>query len=103
MPNLYEPDERELVLQNLRAHCKGERIPEAPDRAMQFFIERARDNLHIVLCMSPVGDGFRRRCRMFPSLISCCTIDWVTTWPEAALLSVARERVAKVGAASKSA
>lgn len=26
--------------------------------------------------MSPVGDSFRSRCRMFPSLVNCCTIDW---------------------------
>lgn len=26
--------------------------------------------------MSPIGEAFRVRCRMFPSLINCCTIDW---------------------------
>ena len=26
--------------------------------------------------MSPIGDAFRNRLRMFPSLINCCTIDW---------------------------
>ena len=39
--------------------------------------------------MSPVGDAFRSRCRMFPSLVNCCTIDWFTEWPQEALLSVA--------------
>lgn len=41
-----------------------------------FFTERVRKNLHIVLAMSPIGDAFRARLRMFPSLINCCTIDW---------------------------
>jgi len=41
-----------------------------------FFIQLCRDQLHIVLAMSPIGDAFRRRLRMFPSLINCCTIDW---------------------------
>jgi len=41
-----------------------------------FFIERVKQNLHIVLAMSPIGDAFRNRLRMFPSLINCCTIDW---------------------------
>ncbi len=40
------------------------------------FINRVRDNLHLVLAMSPVGEAFRARCRQFPSLINCCTIDW---------------------------
>jgi dynein heavy chain len=41
-----------------------------------YFIERVKANLHIVLAMSPIGDAFRNRLRMFPSLINCCTIDW---------------------------
>ena len=40
------------------------------------FIERVRRNLHLVLAFSPIGDAFRNRLRMFPSLINCCTIDW---------------------------
>ena len=40
------------------------------------FIERLRRNLHLVLAFSPIGDAFRNRLRMFPSLINCCTIDW---------------------------
>ena len=41
-----------------------------------YFISRVRDQLHIVLAMSPIGDAFRNRLRKFPSLVNCCTIDW---------------------------
>lgn len=40
---------------------------------------------------------FRRRCRMFPSLVNCCTIDWFEKWPQEALLSVAKNTLKVVG------
>ena len=51
------------------------------DGIFNHFISRVQERLHIVICMSPVGDAFRSRCRMFPSLVNCCTIDWFTEWP----------------------
>lgn len=60
------------------------------DTVYKTFVERVRNNLHIVLCMSPVGDALRVRCRKFPSLVDCCTLDWYSPWPEEALISVAK-------------
>lgn len=57
-------------------------LPETRDMIYSTFVSRVRDNLHIVLCLSPVGDAFRVRCRMFPSLINCTTIDWFQPWPQ---------------------
>jgi dynein heavy chain len=44
--------------------------------------------------MSPQGETFSMRLRMFPALINCCTIDWFTNWPSEALLNVARGSIA---------
>ena len=44
----------------------------------------------MVIAMSPIGDAFTTRLRMFPSLVNCCTIDWFTEWPEEALEGVGR-------------
>ena len=41
--------------------------------------------------MSPVGDLLRIRCRNFPSLVNCCTIDWFNNWPEQALQTVSEQ------------
>lgn len=42
-----------------------------------------------LLIHSPIGEVFRARLRQFPSLVTCCTIDWFNPWPEEALQAVA--------------
>ncbi|KAM9330540.1 dynein axonemal heavy chain 6 [Gastrophryne carolinensis] len=91
VPNLFEKDELEFVLAATRPKAKEAGIPEGNrNEVFQYFINRVRQKLHIVLCMSPVGEAFRARCRMFPSLVNCCTIDWFVQWPKEALLSVSQ-------------
>ncbi|XP_032208513.1 dynein heavy chain 6, axonemal isoform X2 [Mustela erminea] len=91
VPNLFEKDELEQVLAATRPRAKEVGISEGNrDEVFQHFIGRVRQKLHIVLCMSPVGEAFRSRCRMFPSLVNCCTIDWFVQWPREALLSVSK-------------
>lgn len=43
----------------------------------------------MVLSTTPAGTSFRRRCRLYPPLINCCTIDWFDKWPLDALQLVA--------------
>lgn len=61
-----------------------------------FLIERVRANLHIVLCMSPIGENFRNRLRQYPALVNCTTIDWFCEWPKEALLEVAMKYITAV-------
>ncbi|KXJ23624.1 Dynein heavy chain 3, axonemal [Exaiptasia diaphana] len=75
---------------------KGKKIDATPLAMYNYFIERVRSNLHVVLAMSPIGDAFRNRLRMFPSLINCCTIDWFQAWPEDALEMVANKFLEEV-------
>lgn len=69
----------------MKAACPG--VPDTWDNLYAFFLSRVRDNLHVVLCFSPVGDKFGRRAMQFPGLINGCTIDWFLPWPEEALTS----------------
>jgi dynein heavy chain, axonemal len=64
-------------------------VHETQDALFAFFLERVRTNLHVVISLSPIGEAFRERCRMFPGLVNCTTIDWFTQWPSDALFEVA--------------
>ena len=74
VPNLYESDELEKIVGMVRPLAKAAGKLETREAILQHYIYLVRENLHIVLCMSPIGAGFRTRCRMFPSLVNCCTI-----------------------------
>ncbi len=62
---------------------------ETPDSLWAAYAARCRDNLHVVLAMSPVGEPLRARCRNFAGLATSTVIDWFQPWPEQALRSVA--------------
>jgi len=98
VPNLFKEDEMAVIFNTLKDAFKAENnnVAETKDGVYQFFVSNVRKRLRIVLCFSPVGDGFRNRCRQFPSIINCCTIDWFNTWPEEALLSVAERNLNKL-------
>ncbi|CAO2583041.1 Dynein axonemal heavy chain 3, partial [Lemmus lemmus] len=93
VPNIFPADEKAELVEKMQmaARTEGEKIEATPLSMYNFFIERVRKNLHIVLAMSPIGDAFRTRLRMFPSLINCCTIDWFQSWPTDALELVANK------------
>lgn len=61
-----------------------------------FFVQTVRENLHVVVTMSPIGDNFRTRIRKFPALVNCCTIDWLQPWPKDALLAVATQFLSEI-------
>ena len=90
VPNLYAADEVERIVSAVRPLAKAAGKLETRDAILQHYVQLVRENLHLVICMSPIGSSFRTRLLMFPSLISCTTIDWYNAWPEEALHSVAR-------------
>jgi dynein heavy chain len=98
VPNLFAPDEMEQVISGTRPLAKAAGKPDSRDAIWQHFVQVVRNSLHIVLAFSPVGDGFRARCRQFPSLINCATIDWYDPWPAEALESVAQRAYAEAPA-----
>uniref|UniRef100_F7HBY3 Dynein axonemal heavy chain 2 n=1 Tax=Macaca mulatta TaxID=9544 RepID=F7HBY3_MACMU len=91
VPNLYKPDEFEEIQSHIIDQARAEQVPESSDSLFTYLIERVRNNLHIVLCLSPVGDPFRNWIRQYPALVNCTTINWFSEWPQEALLEVAEK------------
>ena len=92
IPNLYPPEERIAICDEMAPRARDANSGDSRDQVYAYFVQICRENLHIVLAFSPVGDQFRNRCRQFPSIINCCTIDWYNPWPSEALYSVAHRQ-----------
>lgn len=91
IPNLMLPEDKDEITNGVRPVCQEKKILDTLDNINSLFVSRVRENLHICLCMSPVGETLRVRCRQFPALVNCCTLDWFGRWPEEALLYVSTE------------
>ncbi|XP_032178405.1 dynein heavy chain 2, axonemal isoform X11 [Mustela erminea] len=91
VPNLYKADEFEEIQTLIVEQAKAEQVSPSSDSLFAYLIERVRDNLHIILCLSPVGDPFRNWIRQYPALVNCTTINWFSEWPREALLEVAEK------------
>lgn len=90
--NLFARDEIGEITQDLIPAMRKEYPKRTPTGAnlYNYFLTRVRNNLHVVLCFSPVGEKFRTRALKFPALISGCTMDWFQRWPKDALVAVAQ-------------
>uniref|UniRef100_A0A7N5JRQ9 Dynein axonemal heavy chain 3 n=1 Tax=Ailuropoda melanoleuca TaxID=9646 RepID=A0A7N5JRQ9_AILME len=85
VPNIFPADEKaDLVEKMQMANPWKDLYASLPWR-------KETNQVCFSLAMSPIGDAFRNRLRMFPSLINCCTIDWFQSWPTDALELVANK------------
>ena len=89
VPALLENDEKDQMCNAVRADAKAQGIVDTKENLWAFYTKRCKENLHIILAMSPSGDTLRVRCRNFPGLVSGCVIDWFFPWPADALRNVA--------------
>jgi dynein heavy chain, axonemal len=93
VPNLFNLEEKNEILEKMRqidrAKDKTLQTDGSPVALFNMFVNIVREQLHVVLSMSPIGNAFRNRVRKFPAIVNCCTIDWFQAWPQDALLAVA--------------
>ncbi len=89
IPGLWPRDELNGHLQTLKNEARQNGYLDTPEQLYQYFIEKIKKNVHIILCMSPVGETLRIRARKFPGIINNTMINWFHRWPKEALYQVA--------------
>eukprot|EP00882_Tetradesmus_deserticola_P027679 GHRQ01030738.1.p2 GENE.GHRQ01030738.1~~GHRQ01030738.1.p2 ORF type:complete len:120 (+),score=21.07 GHRQ01030738.1:470-829(+) len=75
VPGLFALDEKEQIISDVREWVEATGGNASKDGCYSAFINRVRDNLHIVLTMSPVGDAFRARCAPRTGCEASCRLD----------------------------
>lgn len=88
IPDLFTDDEIESITVSVKNEVKQNGMLDTKQNCWNFFIEKVRHNLKVVLCFSPVGSTLRVRARKFPAIVNCTAIDWFHEWPQSALESV---------------
>ncbi|XP_050309816.1 dynein axonemal heavy chain 7 [Anthonomus grandis grandis] len=100
VPNLFTTEEKMEICEKMRQldrqRDKSMQTDGSPAALFNFFVQIVREQLHVVLAMSPIGESFRNRVRKFPALVNCCTIDWFQSWPEDALIAVAKKFLGEI-------
>ena len=96
MSGLFARDEMDEITNELIGVMKKEfpRRPPTNENLYDYYLSRCRQNLHLCLCFSPVGEKFRNRSLKFPGLISGCTMNWFQRWPKDALIAVSNHFLA---------
>ena len=89
IPNIWLPEDKIRIVENMRKVLKNLRVVETSANCLKYFQQRLRDNLHMVISLSPASEAFRAKLRDYPALLNCVTIDWYSDWPSDALRAVA--------------
>ena len=86
----YNPDELKTLDDVARKDCMRKNMIPNKINLLSCLVNKVKKNLHIIFAMSPLDKKFSLRLRMFPSLVNNCSLNWMSEWPEEALLGVAQ-------------
>ena len=88
LQSIYEAADMETIYNEMKPYCAGN---QSKLNLYDAYLSKVKQNLHIVICFSPSGSTLRTRLRKFPSLVNCCSIDYIMDWPDDALVNVAEQ------------
>ena len=89
----YNPDEIKNLEDFSRKECMRKGVIPNKINILNCKVGKVKKNLHLVLALSPMAKEFNIRLRMFPALVNNCSLNWMTKWPEEALIGVAHQKL----------
>lgn len=63
VPGMLDAESLGLLLKDLQPAADAARVSMPPDAMLEFFLGRVRENLRVLLCVSPIGSTMRDYCR----------------------------------------
>lgn len=91
--HLFNMDEMEAIQEKMlvidKQRDKSLQTDGSPRALHNLFVGIIREQLHVVVCMSPANTAFRTILSEYPTLINSCTIDYLGQWPDDVLSTVA--------------
>ncbi|GFH05930.1 uncharacterized protein HaLaN_00475, partial [Haematococcus lacustris] len=71
VPALYDEGEKDTLINSVRPEVEKRGMLGTKESCWSYYVQKCRNNLHVVLAMSPVGETLRTRCRNFPGMVRC--------------------------------
>ena len=90
VPDMFGSEDKERIFITLGKIAGSLGVSNDKHAVFDLFKQRVNDHIHYAVSMTPSGTLFRQRCRVYPSLINCCAIDWYDEWPSDALEAVGK-------------
>ncbi|KAF8823129.1 dynein heavy chain family protein [Cardiosporidium cionae] len=94
LPTLFTVEEKAMIYEI--SYTSSSKAFENDREAYAHFLSLCRKNIHIILCLSPNDDSYRRVLVEFPSICNCCTIDWYFDWTREATSAVAQNQLGEM-------
>ncbi|TPX32194.1 hypothetical protein SmJEL517_g04664 [Synchytrium microbalum] len=90
--SLYSKEELDAMLQTT-----SDRFAEAGSQGsmIEFFVNEARRNLHLVLILDTLNPDFAQRCESNPALLNSCECIRVSSWYKASMVVVTKAALAR--------
>uniref|UniRef100_A0A8C4R4W1 Dynein heavy chain AAA module D4 domain-containing protein n=1 Tax=Eptatretus burgeri TaxID=7764 RepID=A0A8C4R4W1_EPTBU len=85
IPDVLSDDAIEEIIKGVRNQVKAAGLQDSRENCWAFFTNHVRQNLKVVLCLSPAGGKLRAQSQRYPAITSYTTIDWFHDWPPEAL------------------